>query len=174
MKYGPTYVAANYRLTGRIMMLLSNVKVFYAIAEEAHEAMQRSVSENRIPKPEGTGYVVTSDHGLSFKYACITIAFSGMFLEAATYFVALKGKSKSQAEKVDALKSYSRKLDEVGITNPQTLQGADRLQRARRDLVHEKAMSLGGELSKVPMRAQIEAEAAYGVIRAIREQLSVL
>lgn len=154
------------------MAYLTNVEIFYEIANEAHAAMTQAMKEGRTLKPSGDGYVISFDpRATAFKQACVAVAFSGMFLEAAVYFVALSRFSKSKAERIDSLRSYPKKLEKLGITNETLIADSEALQRARRELAHEKAIKLGQSIKNPPTYAQDAAELAISVIRALRAEL---
>ncbi len=67
--------------------IFTNVSIYKAIAEEAHDEMTRLLESSRRPKPDGSkGWIITYDpkHN-SFKKATISIVFTGMWFEAMTH-----------------------------------------------------------------------------------------
>jgi hypothetical protein len=154
------------------MAYLSNVDVFYSLVEDSYSAMGLAMERGRTPKPDGSGFIVSIDsYETAFKNACVVVAFSGMFLEALVYLVALRRFSKSKAQEIDRIKPYRERLEAMGITDSRLLDQAELFQKARRELVHEKALELGKPIANPPIYAQDAAEQAIEFIRSLREQL---
>lgn len=154
--------------------MLSNVEIYFAIAREAHAEMKRLEGTSRRSKPDGSpGHVVTYDPARrSLKQAMIAIAFSGMYFEAAVYLVALKKFPEGEARKIDRL-PYEERLRVLGIADRALLDGAQTLREARKELVHEKALSPAALESVTFGYAQEMADHAWGFINQLHGALTV-
>lgn len=155
------------------MQVISNIDVYWAIAEEAHAAMQASLSEYQTPKPNGElGFIIRNDPDRrSFKQAMIAIAFSGMVLDSLLYLLLLERLGKAKAAKVDRL-PHEERVIALGITDAGLLGRVVAFREARKELVHEKAVDIS-ELGGQTMRtAQREAEHAVALIKELRTALA--
>lgn len=153
--------------------MISNVETYLAIAQEAHAEMKMLGDESRRPKPDGSpGHIVTPDpERRSYKHAMVAIAFAGMYFEAAVYLLARQKLSKSRAEKIDGM-PYEHRLPALGITDESLLDGAKVLREARKDLVHEKAIT-PEELKTATFRfAQKSADQAVAFINQLHGMLT--
>lgn len=155
------------------MQVISNIDVYWAIAEEAHASMEASLSEHWTPKPNGEpGFIVRIDpERRSFKQAMIAIAFSGMTLDSFLYFLLLERLGKVKAAKVDRL-PHEERLQHLGVTDVGLLGRVAEFREARKELVHEKAIGiseLGGQTIRA---AQREADRAIALIKELRRVLA--
>ena len=155
------------------MEILSNVDVFWSIAEEAHAAMRADLAESMTPKPNGEpGHIIRWDPDRrSFKNAMITIAFAGMYLDAALYIFLQRRLGRADALKIDRL-PHEERLQRLGVTDPAIHSRVREFREARKDLVHEKAVQMG-ELGGHSMHtAQDSADMAMALIRDVRDALA--
>ena len=153
--------------------MISNVETYLAIAREAHAEMKRLDDESRRPKPDGSpGFIVTYDpEGRSLKHAMIAIAFAGMYFEAAVYVLARQKLSKAKAGEIDGM-LYERRLPALGLIDQSLIDGAKALREARKDLVHEKAIT-PDELKTATFRfAQKSADQALAFISQLHGVLT--
>jgi hypothetical protein len=126
--------------------------------------MQDSDAAGRRPRGDG-GWVITYDpSSTSFKQACITVVFAGIWLEAAAHLAIVRQHGLAKAKEFDR-RSYEDKLQLLGQSDSDILARARRLQAARRELVHEKAHMDSGVLRF----AQKEADNAYQLLVALRD-----
>jgi hypothetical protein len=147
-------------------IVFTNVSIFRAIADDAHEQMCELMSAARRPNPTG-GWIITYDpKSASFKQACIAIVFAGVWLEAAAHLAIVREHGIDQAKLYDR-RSYEDKLRFLGLSEEQVIDRAKRLRVARRELVHEKAHMDAGEIR----RAQDEAESAHELLVALRGRM---
>jgi hypothetical protein len=155
--------------------LVSNVRVYLAIAEESASASQRFIEEGRRPKENGQpGYIVTHDpERRSFKQGLVAIAFAGMYLEALLSLVARERFGKDLYEKMDRHRyTYEEKLKLLGVLDEKILSDCRRFRLSRNDLMHEKAARFE-ELRAEDLRtAQEEAAHAIVAIKAIAAALN--
>ena len=153
--------------------LLTNAHVYRAIAEEALAEAVRLDDAAKTPKPDGSpGFVIQMDPDRrSFKKSLVAIAFSGVYLEALLF---LHGTFRMGAvwEKTFDRKSYEKKLEELGVTEPDLLASAKRLREVRKDLIHEKARPLDSVALSNTYWAQVEATASVAFIQAITAKLA--
>lgn len=153
------------------MAYLTNVDVFLSIAEESYAAMKLAFESGRRPKPDGLGYIVTLDATrTSFKQACITVAFAAMYFESLIYLIALRELGKDEALKVDRM-LYEDRLEILGVKDTELLAKAQEFRKARKELVHEKAIELGQPIDPPPRYAQDMAEQTMQFIAALRAHL---
>lgn len=147
---------------------MSNVSVYMAIAEESLAESQRSEAEARSPKSNGeSGHVIKwVPRRASFKHSLISIAFSGMYLEALLYLTGVDRLGKSQYMKIDH-KKYEEKLSALGITDALLLAECKRFRVARNDLTHEKAIEPRELGSTVVRMAQQEAAMAVAFVKSV-------
>jgi hypothetical protein len=154
--------------------VMTNVRVYLAIAEDAAAESKRLLEEGRTPKPDGQpGYVVTHDpERRSFKQSFIAIAFAGMYLEALLALVGRERLGPELYKKVDrAHTTYEEKLRLLGVSDPDILAGCKRFREARNDLMHEKPVDLES-LDRGEWRtAQDEASFGIETVRAITKEL---
>jgi hypothetical protein len=156
-----------------LVQVISNIDVYWAIAEQAHADMQALLSAHRTPKPNGElGFIMRIDpERRSFKQAMIAIVFSGMVLEAFLYLLLLKHLGKAQAAKVDH-KPLEERVKALGITDAGLLSRVVAFREARKELVHEKAIDIS-EIGGQTMRtAQREAELAIALVKELRTALA--
>ena len=143
---------------------LTNVSIYRSIAEEAHQKMHESLVAGRRPRPDG-GWIIKYDPTrTSFKQALIAIAFTGMWLEAATHLAIVREYGLDTAKESDR-KFYEDKLQLLGRSDRTLIERAKRLQLARRELMHEKACFGRGEVRA----AQEEAENAHKLLIELRD-----
>ena len=65
-------------------LVITNISIYKAIAEEAYQNMVELMDAGQRPKPDGsTGWIITFDpKQTSFKQSMISIVFTGIWLEA--------------------------------------------------------------------------------------------
>lgn len=142
----------------------TNASTYRAISEDAHASMRELMAAGRRPRGDG-GWIITCDPTRSsFKQACITIVFAGVWLEASTHLAIVRQHGLAKAKEFDR-RSYEEKLRLVGQSDTPLLARAKRLQGARRELVHEKAHVDSGELRF----AQEEADNAHELLTALQD-----
>lgn len=154
--------------------VFSNVRVFGAIADAAYERMSEEMAKDVCPMPDGSpGTVKVFDpEQKSFKDAMISVVFSCIWLEALLHLLIVRKFGRKCFKKVDKRLSYGKKLQLLGCTDEGLLGWTRRLQKARRQLVHEKAhldYTDEGAFVGEEMTAQDEAENARRVMVGVRE-----
>ncbi len=129
--------------TGQIV--ITNVKIYKAIADEAHKKMVELIEAGWRPKPDGSdGWIITYDpNQTSFKQAMITIVFTGMWLDASLHLFLVKKYGKKEViEKKNEydFTPYEEKLKLLGCTDAKLIADTKRFrEKIRNTLVHEKA-----------------------------------
>lgn len=152
--------------------LISNASVYKSIAEEANVEAQRLVKEERVPKLDGSeGHVIVFDPSRrSLKQSLVAIAFSAIYFEALLFLVGTQAMGTKWKNQIDG-KSYEEKLRALGVTDVELIASAERLRKSRRDLVHEKAVTVE-TLSTTELRwAQEEAARSVLFVGRITERL---
>src|SRR4051812_10615880 len=98
---------------------LTNIGVYFAIAEEALQRSQELERRERQPKPHGEpGLVISFDpERVSFKQSLIAIVFAGIYLEALLDMEARKRFSGTMLRRFDRNLNYEKKLEALGITD---------------------------------------------------------
>jgi hypothetical protein len=120
--------------------IMTNVRVYLTIAEDAAAESKRLLEEGRSPKPDGQpGYAVRHDpERRSFKQSFIAIAFAGMYLEALLALVGRERLGPELYKKIDrAHTTYEEKLRLLGVSGSDLLAACKRFCEARNDLMHE-------------------------------------
>jgi len=147
--------------------VITNISVYKAIAEEAHQKMRELIDAGRRPKPDGSqGWVITYDPTqASFKQAMISIVFTGMWLEAMMHLLIVQEYGEQKFKDYD-FKSYEEKLQLLGYCDQQITDRAKRFRKTRKELVHEKAHFDNGEIK----RAQDEADNANELLFLLQKQ----
>ena len=154
--------------------LLTNVRIYRSIADDAYRQMSADLDAHVQPAPDGAAAVVkTFDfEQLSFKQAMISVVFTCIWLEAALHLLIVGNLGRdAYTNKVD-YSGYGDKLTLLGCGDEELLGNVDRLQQARRELVHEKAhleFNDAGEFTGELRTAQDEAENARSVMLAVEE-----
>ncbi len=154
--------------------LLTNVRIYRSIADDAYRQMSADMEAHVRPGPEGSAAVVKTfdPDQLSFKQAMISVVFTCIWLEAALHLliVGMLGRD-AYTNKVDH-SGYRDKLTLLGCGDEELLVNVERLQHARRDLVHEKAhleYNDAGQFTGELRTAQDEAENARTVMLAVEK-----
>ena len=153
--------------------IITNIDVYWSIAEEAHGAMRADLAESMTPKPNGEpGYIIRWDSDrCSFKNAMIAIAFAGMYLDALLYITLQSRLGRADAMKVDLL-PHEERLKKLGVTDSTMLNRVKTFRKTRNDLVHEKAVELA-DIGGQPLHtAQDAAESAISLMRDFRGLLA--
>ncbi len=147
--------------------MITNARIYLAIAEEALQESQKLEATGKRPKPNGEpGFIVTYDPDQkSFKKALIAVAFATHYLEA-TFYLAGVQKFGKKYEDIDK-KSYEEKLPYFGITDPELVSAVTRLRKTRRDLTHEKAKEIDKMKPEDFRFAQKEADFAVALIKRV-------
>lgn len=147
--------------------LVTNVRVYRAIAEEAASESKRLLDAGRTPKPDGSGFIVRLDpEQRSFKQSLIAIAFAGMYLEALLGLVGFEQLGKEGYSKIERL-HWEVKLTKLGIAEADLIARCKRFREARNDLVHEKVLDLESPGSAPMRNGQEESAFAVEVVRDI-------
>lgn len=142
-------------------LVLTNIRVYYKIAKEAHIAAMDALLNSKIPNPHNTnGWIITIDpEQKSFKNSLIAIVFSGIFIEALFHLMITKKNGIETFKKYD-FKSYREKLVLLGCIDEKILNHSDEFQKLRKEIVHEKAYLDNGQIRE----AQAEASAALDFV----------
>ncbi|MFX0203726.1 MAG: hypothetical protein ACFFCW_47110 [Candidatus Hodarchaeota archaeon] len=150
-------------------LVITNIAIYKAIADEAHQKMVQLMEAGRRPKPDGSaGWIITYDpNQTSFKQSMISIVFTGMWLEALMHLLVVKKYGKDKFKEYD-FEPYEKKLQLLGCTDKKLLDRVSRFRKTRKSLVHEKAHFDFGEIKK----AQDEAENAHEMLVAIHKHFS--
>ena len=127
-------------------MPYTNVLVYEQIVNENYTGMVVDIDNGRTPKEDGSGYIIKYDptHA-SFKKSMIVVTFAGMWLEAIFHQFMVKNHSKNQFNK-HGKDSYKEKLELMGISDSSILDSAEKFQKSRNELIHEKAFMDKGEI----------------------------
>lgn len=151
-------------------LIVTNVEIYKAVADEAYEEMVQLARTGRRTKPDGSaGWILTYDptHA-SFKKAMISLVFTGMWLESLVHLVIIRKFGETKFKEYD-FKAYEEKLRLLGITDKELLDSVSRFRAVRKfSLVHEKAHFDDGEIKT----AQSEAENAHQMLHAIHTRIS--
>ena len=150
-------------------LIVTNVEIYKAIADEAYQEMVQLMEAGRRPKLDGSaGWIITYDPShASFKKAMISLVFTGMWLEALMHLLIVRKFGEAKFKEYD-FKAYEEKLKLLGITDKELLDSVSRFRAVRKALVHEKAHFDDGEIKT----AQSEAENAHQMLHAIHAQIS--
>ncbi|ACD89734.1 hypothetical protein Clim_0648 [Chlorobium limicola DSM 245] len=149
-------------------IIITNVEIYKAVANEAYEDMVLLSESGRRLKSDGSaGFIITYDptHA-SFKKAMISLVFTGMWLEALMHLLIVRQFGEAKFKEYD-FKSYEEKLKLLGVEDKQLLDRTSRFRVIRKALVHEKAHFDDGEMKT----AQSEAKNAHQMLQAICEAL---
>lgn len=153
--------------------LISNIRTYFAIAEDAAAESKRLLDAGRTPKPDGQpGFVVAFDpEQKSFKQSLIAIAFAGMYLEALVGIMGRQRLGEDRYAKIERA-TYEEKLRQLGVSDPKLLADCKRFRLARNDLVHEKPVDLDAPAPATEwLTAQQEAVFAIDVVTSIASSL---
>jgi hypothetical protein len=124
--------------------------------------------QGRTPK-EGSGYILQPDpEQRSLKEAFKVLMFVGASIESMWYQKAVELKSKTFVDNADG-KSVPKKLELIGITDPELLEQVKLYYSARRQIVHEKIHD--SSYKKNIYTAQKEATKAVHMLRTIRAKI---
>lgn len=150
-------------------LVFTNIAIYKAIADEAHQAVVQLMEAGRRPKPDGSpGWIIIYDpNQTSFKQSMVSIVFTGMWLEALMHLLIVKKYGKDKFKEYDR-RSYEEKLQLLGCRNKELLHRVSRFRNIRKLLVHEKAHFDEGEIK----RAQDEAKNAHEMRVAIHNHFS--
>lgn len=148
-------------------LVVTNVSIYKAIAEEAYAQVAEAAKKDRTPKPDGSGYILRYDPEYrSFKNSMIAVVFTGMWLEALTHLLIVRDHGEDKYREYDR-KSYEDKLRLLGIKDEALLSQVAQFRTTRKELVHEKAYFDSGTIKT----AQKEAEVAHGILRKVEAVL---
>ncbi len=149
--------------------VITNIETYRAIADEAYAQMIAATDAGRRPKFDGSpGWIITLDpERASFKQAMIAIVFTGMWLETLMHLLIVRRHGENIFKKYD-FRSYKDKLELLGCQDQSILDRAKWFQATRKELVHEKAYTSGGEIK----HAQKEAENAHQLLTAVYNYFS--
>lgn len=157
------------RNTGGLMaeIIISNVSVYAAIADEAFVDMEKRLEESRKLRSEGEGWIVSFDPSQkSFKSALIYIVFSALWLEAILHLRIADQHGKSHSKEVDR-KSYEEKLAILGVDDREISCSLAAFRELRREIIHEKAFFAQDKFRS----AQDEARKVRHLMQIIQEKL---
>ncbi len=154
--------------------MLTNVNVYFAIAEEALAESERLDKLARRLGPDGEpGVIVTYDREQnSLKNSLVAIVFAGMYLEALFCILGAKRFGKTRYNKEHDKKALEDKLQLFGLSDKDLLAEAERFRKIRRDLVHEKAMQVSELTADKIYTGQEEAKKALFLAKKITEKLA--
>ena len=150
-------------------LVITNIAIYKAIADEAHQEVVQLMEAGRRPKPDGSpGWIKIYDpNQTSFKQSMVSIVFTGMWLEALMHLLIVKKYGKDKFKKYD-FKTYEEKLQLLGYIDKELLHRVSRFRGIRKSLVHEKAHFDEEEIKK----AQDEAGNAHEMLVAIHNHFS--
>ena len=150
-------------------LVITNIGIYKAIADEAHQEIVQLMESGRRPKPDGSaGWIKTFDpNQTSFKQSMVSIVFTGMWLEALMHLLIVKKYGNDEFKKYD-FKTYEEKLKLLGCMDEKLLHRVSRFRGIRKSLVHEKAFFDEDGIKK----AQDEAENAHEMLVAIHNHFS--
>jgi phage terminase large subunit-like protein len=96
--------------------MITNVDVYFAIAEEALAESERLEKLARRPKPDGEpGVIVTYDpERKSFKNSLVAIVFAGMYLDALFYILAQNNLEKHSITKNTTTNRWKKNFTYLG------------------------------------------------------------
>jgi hypothetical protein len=127
--------------------------------------MREALNSSRRPRSDG-GWIISYDPDRqSFKAACITIMFAGVWLETAAHLAFVQLRGLAEAKRFDR-ETYERKLTILGCTDRETIARGKRLRLSRNELVHEKAFLDSGQIRV----AHEEADNAHTLIVALSDE----
>ena len=150
-------------------IVITNIEIYKAIADEAYQKMVQLMEAGRPPKPDGSAgrTIIYDPNQNSFKQSMISIVFTGMWLESLIHLLIVKKHGKEKFKEYD-FKSYEEKLQLLGCTDQKLLDRVLRFRKTRKSLVHEKAHLDDGEIKL----AQDEAENAHQILICIHGHFS--
>ena len=151
-------------------LVISNVRYFYEIANEAFDKMNDDMGKNIKLKPNGNeGFIKTYDpQHKSFKNALITIVFAGVYLESLMHLLIVEKNDIVTYEKYDR-KVYEGKLKLLGCNDSEILELCSKYRASRKEIVHEKAHLDNGKIKM----AQAEAIIAMSLVNKINEHFNI-
>jgi hypothetical protein len=154
-------------------VVLTNLIVYLAIAEEALAESMRLFEAGRTPKPDGQpGYVIAwGPARQSFKQSLIAIAFAGIYMEALLGLVGNARLGKALYNKIDRQTTYEEKLSLLGVYDPTALASCKRFREARNDLMHEKVVDVEALMTAQIRNAQEEAVFGIEFVKFIGSKL---
>ena len=148
-------------------IILTNVNVYAAIAEEAFVDMEKRLAEGRKQRSDGEGWIISFDPSQkSFKSALVYIIFSALWLEAILHLRIANQHGKSRAKDVDR-KSYEEKLAILGVNDGELSCSLATFRELRREIIHEKAFFAQDKFRA----AQDEARKVRHLMQRIQERL---
>ena len=140
-------------------MIITNVSIYKAIAEEAFSTAEQDVDSRIVPQPPGGALIRHDPERKSFKNYMISIVFTGMWLEALTHLLIVEKFGKAKYRNYDRM-VYEKKLRLLGIEDESLLAKIAKFRSTRKELVHEKAYLDDGMVKT----AQGEAKLANDII----------
>lgn len=148
-------------------VIISNVDVYAAIAEDAFVDMEKRFAEGRKLRSDGEGWIISFDPSQnSFKSALVYITFSALWLEAILHLRIAEQYGKSRS-KDDDRKSYEEKLEILGVSDEELSCSLAAFRDLRREIIHEKAFF---DQNK-PQVAQDEAQKVRQLMQKIQKKL---
>lgn len=158
--------------------VLTNVSIYRSIADDAYRQMSTDLDTHVRAVAQGSDVVVKTldPEQLSFKQAMISVVFTCIWLEATLHLLIVgRYGRKGYTKKVDRY-GYGAKLSLLDCRDEELLSNVERLRKARRELVHEKAHSAfndAGEFTGELRGAQDEAENARAVMLAVEKRFAL-
>ena len=153
--------------------ILSNVRVYRDIATNAHIEAETLAASATVARNDGSGGSVVTYDPLqrSFKASLVAIVFAGMYIEALCWLIGCQRLGVEKYRDIDA-KPIEKRLAELGVTDAILLEDALAFRKARKELVHEKALPPSIDLS--PVRSgQGEALRAIALLKRVERTLGV-
>jgi hypothetical protein len=121
--------------------VITNIRIYRQIADEAYEIMVQARDAGRRPKEDGTaGWILIYDPSrTSFKQAMTSIVFTMIWFEALIHVRIVQNHGEDTFAKYDKKKGPEDKLQLLGFTDEAIIECMRQLQSDRKALVYEKA-----------------------------------
>jgi hypothetical protein len=121
--------------------LISNVSVFYSIAQTASRRSKELTEQAKTPMPGEPGrFVIKWDPGQEgFKNAFVAIVFSGVYLDALLNIEGARRLGEDKYRKL-YMQKYEDRLKALDVTDAQLLIDCEKFRGIRNEVTHEKAI----------------------------------
>lgn len=152
----------------------STLEVYRSIAEDACTAA-RDLWHQAHPFPLSglRGISLTPDPSDEcLKQSLIAITFSAIYLEALLHQAGTRKEGVAWEKRWDH-RIDERKLPELGITDPELIEAAQRFRESHNNLIHEKAIFANRDAADAIQAVYHEATAAIAFIHRISEAFEV-
>ncbi|MGN6227374.1 MAG: hypothetical protein ACTHNM_08065 [Dyella sp.] len=151
------------------MAYLSNVDIYYEMAEEAYKVMSEALQTRYVMSVDRKTMTVDGAKvELASKQAFIVIAFCAIHFEALVYIIALQKLGPEGALRVDR-KLYEDRIVALGCPHDSLLKQAKHLREVRKKMVHEKAIDLEAKPDLYAANIGMAWDAAHDAVMFIRE-----